>query len=114
MSTCRDCIHHVVCAVYAPNFNDVLVNGESCSEFKSESDLIKTTNERMTVKEYCCICCREANHPKSFHCNIDNNVYHYCHRHAYIGKRVSDKHVAKKVLTKERIEFWEKVKKEYL
>jgi len=68
----------------------------------------------MTVKEYCCICCREANHPKSFHCNIDNNVYHYCHRHAYIGKRVSDKHVAKKVLTKERIEFWEKVKKEYL
>lgn len=24
MNSCRECIHHVVCAVYAPNFDDVL------------------------------------------------------------------------------------------
>lgn len=63
---------------------------------------------------YCCIYCRETNHPKSFHCSIGDSVYHYCHRHAFIGRRVSMTNVAKKVLTKERIEFWEDVRKRYL
>lgn len=59
---------------------------------------------------YCCVCCKEANSPKSFHCSIDDSVYHYCHRHAFIGRRVSDEYVAKKVLTKERIAFWKEVR----
>ena len=64
---------------------------------------------------YCCICRREANHPtKSFHCVVEDTVYHYCHRHAFIGKRVLDKYIAKQVLTKEREEFWKEVRKEYL
>ena len=35
---------------------------------------------------YCCICGREANQEKSFHCTVDNDVYHYCNHHSYIGK----------------------------
>lgn len=38
----------------------------------------------------CCVCGREANNPRSFHCAIGNDVYHYCHQHAFIGKRVLD------------------------
>ena len=45
--------------------------------------------------DYCCICGREANQLKSFHCSIGDSVYHYCHRLAFIGKRVSDRYVAK-------------------
>lgn len=41
MATCRDCIHHLICAVYAPNFDDVLANGESCSEFENGSHFVK-------------------------------------------------------------------------
>ena len=36
MKSCRECMHHLVCAIYAPNFNDILANGENCSEFRSE------------------------------------------------------------------------------
>ena len=35
MSSCRKCIHHLVCAVYAPNFDDVIANGENCSQYIS-------------------------------------------------------------------------------
>lgn len=64
---------------------------------------------------YCCVCGRGANHPiKSFHCSIDAEVYHYCHRHAFIGRRVLSKYVAQQVLTKEQVNFWEEIKKEYL
>lgn len=64
---------------------------------------------------YCCICGREVNHStKSYHCRIENDVYHYCRYHSYIGKRLSDKYVANKILTKERMEFWKEVKKNYL
>lgn len=38
----------------------------------------------------CCVCGREANNSRSFHCAIGNDVYHYCHQHAFIGKRVLD------------------------
>jgi hypothetical protein len=38
----------------------------------------------------CCVCGREANNPRSFHCAIGNDVYHYCHQHAFVGKRVLD------------------------
>lgn len=34
MNSCRNCIHHLVCAIYAPNFNDIIANGGNCSEFK--------------------------------------------------------------------------------
>jgi len=39
--TCRECIHHLMCAVYAPNFDDVLANGETCSEFKNEANFVE-------------------------------------------------------------------------
>lgn len=42
---------------------------------------------------YCCVCGREADHPtKSFHCKIENNTYHYCHWHSFIGRMVLNKH----------------------
>lgn len=41
MATCRDCMHHLVCAIYAPNFDDILANGESCSEFKNDSHFVE-------------------------------------------------------------------------
>lgn len=40
---------------------------------------------------YCCICGREAHHIESYHCSIDNDVYHYCHWHSWIGKLVQKK-----------------------
>lgn len=54
--TCKDCIHHVVCAVYAPNFDDVLANGENCSEFKNESDFV----EVVRCKD--CLYCEECHY----------------------------------------------------
>lgn len=62
---------------------------------------------------YCCICGRETNHLKSHHCKIEDDVYHYCQYHSYIGKRLSNKYVARKILTKEQMEFWKEVKKQY-
>lgn len=41
MMTCRECMHHLVCAIYAPNFDDILANGESCSQFKNDSYFVK-------------------------------------------------------------------------
>lgn len=41
---------------------------------------------------YCCVCGRKTEHPKSFHCRIEDDVYHYCHRHSSIGKAVYNKH----------------------
>lgn len=46
MSSCRECIHHVVCAVYAPNLDDVLAKGESCLEFKN-TDIAKEIFEKL-------------------------------------------------------------------
>lgn len=67
------------------------------------------------IMNYCCVCGRDADHPiKSFHCNIDDTVYHYCNRHAFIGRRVLWKYVTKQVLTKEQVNFLEEIKKEYL
>ena len=64
---------------------------------------------------YCCVCGRDVNHHiKSFHCNIDDTVYHYCHRHSFIGRRVLNKYVVNRVLTKEQVGLWEEIKKEYL
>ena len=49
--------------------------------------------------DYCCVCGRKANHPtKSYHCVIEDNVYHYCHIHSFIGKNVADKYLRKNVL----------------
>lgn len=31
--TCTKCIHHLVCAVYGPEHDDILSKGEPCSEF---------------------------------------------------------------------------------
>ena len=39
--TCVNCVHRIVCAVYAPNFDDILANGESCSEFKSKFNFVE-------------------------------------------------------------------------
>ena len=63
---------------------------------------------------YCCICGRETNHPKSYHCKIEDDIYHYCNRHSYIGKRLVEKDIVRRVCTKERIEFWKEVKRKYL
>lgn len=41
---------------------------------------------------YCCVCSRKANHStKSFHLAIEDDIYHYCHWHGFIGKRLSNK-----------------------
>lgn len=85
--TCKDCIHRIVCAVYAPNFDDVLANGENCSEFKNESNLITTTNEKMTVKEY-----REK-HPNCKYCK--NRMSGEDYECSATGKRIT-KRTAKK------------------
>lgn len=39
MSSCKECIHHVVCAIYAPHFNDILAKGGNCSGFIHESKI---------------------------------------------------------------------------
>lgn len=33
MSSCKDCAHHLVCAIYAPHLNDIIANGGNCSGF---------------------------------------------------------------------------------
>lgn len=41
---------------------------------------------------YCCVCGRKADHLKSFHCVIENDTYHYCHIHSFIGEKLHDKY----------------------
>lgn len=56
MNSCRDCVHHICCAVYAPTFNDILANGEDCSEFKDKYDFVKVVrckDCKWWIKEVC-------------------------------------------------------------
>ena len=41
MNSCKDCVCHLVCAIYAPNLNDILANDGRCSEFKKKADLVE-------------------------------------------------------------------------
>ena len=41
MNSCKECMHRLVCEIYAPNFNDILANGENCSEFKDEANFVE-------------------------------------------------------------------------
>ena len=38
MNSCKDCVCHLVCGIYAPDFNDILANGARCLAFKEETD----------------------------------------------------------------------------
>lgn len=33
MKSCKECLCHLVCAIYAPHFNDIIANGGNCSGF---------------------------------------------------------------------------------
>ena len=85
--TCKECIHHVVCAVYAPNFDDILANGENCSEFKDKSHLIKVSKAKMTVAEY------RTKHPNCEYCK--NRMSGESYKCSATDKRIS-KRTAKK------------------
>ena len=53
METCKECLHRIVCAVYGPNFDDVLEKGKSCSEFTNtdvKAEAIKEFAERLKGK----------------------------------------------------------------
>ena len=45
---------------------------------------------------YCCICGRDTNHKNSYHVMINNDMYHYCHWHFWIGKLLHKKFIDKK------------------
>lgn len=63
----------------------------------------------------CCICGNDANHPtKSYHCKIENDVYHYCYRHSYVGKRLVEKYIAREIFTEDQVKFWREIKRKYL
>lgn len=51
--------------------------------------------------DYCCVCGRKVNHPtKSYHCVIEDNVYHYCHMHSFIGEKVANKYLREVIMSK--------------
>jgi len=54
MKTCRDCIHHFVCAVYAPKFDDVMATDGKCSAYleKPKKPTIRHCKNCEWSKEY--------------------------------------------------------------
>lgn len=85
-------------------FQEVSTPSPTGCRCRSHQRIKKRIYEVNEYMDYCCICCRDTIHLKSFHCYIDDNIYHYCRRHAFIGRRVFDQYVEKKSLTKEQIE----------
>ena len=53
MKSCKDCIHHLVCAVYCPELNDIIANGERCTEFKTSfsADVVPKSEVEKLNKE---------------------------------------------------------------
>lgn len=51
MNSCKDCVCHLVCGIYAPNFNDILANGARCQVFKKETDFAEVV--RCKDCKYC-------------------------------------------------------------
>lgn len=48
MASCKDCIHKLLCPVYAPNFDDVLAQGYKCKSYINKADVVEVVR--------CCEC----------------------------------------------------------
>ena len=41
MTNCKECIHHLVCAIYGPTQDDCMARGEHCSGYKNEENVVE-------------------------------------------------------------------------
>lgn len=59
MNSCKDCVCHLVCGIYAPDFNDILANGARCPAFKKETDFAEVVR------------CKDCKHATFYSCKND-------------------------------------------
>lgn len=60
-------------------------------EIRREKDILYNKLKGENKMSYCCICGRNTRHKNSYHCMIADDIYHYCHRHSWIGKSLHKK-----------------------
>lgn len=48
MASCKDCIHSILCPVYAPNFDDVLAQGDKCASYINKADVVEVKHGKWT------------------------------------------------------------------
>ena len=41
MPTCKECIHKLVCAIYIPELIDIFENGEYCTGYMNEANVVE-------------------------------------------------------------------------